>query len=725
MYVGWLSAQLKFESKVELKSQLTQRLNGPLYQHLKRQLIGQLNGQFNWRLSCQFNWRLNNKIFFIAVISSLSFIAVIPQEARAQNPNSNLDPNPVTPTLAQTYEVVPGEVIVKLKGKSSSQSARAFIGKSVSEKAMTLKGSWSGLNMHSFALKSGQSMDSALADLRADSTVEYAEPNYVVHKQSVGDPTDVVSYQQAVDLATQNQNLQSASNSGQMHAATATNTFASSGYQTDSPIQYSSAWNGQSGSRSPVIVAVIDTGIDFAHPVFTQTGVIYTNTRETAANNLDDDGNGFIDDVHGWNFVNGNNNPQDDAGHGSHVSGIILGVSQNILGNNLAAASIRIMPLKFLDSSGSGSTSDAVQAIYYAANNGAQVMNNSWGGGGFSNSLLDAIAYAYQKRVLFVAAAGNASTNNDSAPTYPANYNVPNVISVAATSDQDGLAGFSNYGVQTVHMGSPGVSIYSTLPRSSMGRESGTSMATPFITGIAALMFREQPTLSAYQVKNLIFGGGDSVNSLQSTTTNKVRLDLNSSLASAKAATAESTQPAYNASSYERSAASSGGGGGCGLVGKTAWDARNGDGDSGSSGDSNSSGPSSPTGSMAFYVMLVLLAAPIAVSVAMRNREGASRRQHTRYQIDSSVRLKFGDRELVGQVSSISLGGIQLNTEAWLENGGIVKMSIQSPDGKEEIQVDGKVVWSEEKKRYGVAFNNAGEGVLSSIQQWTAGLLKT
>ena len=659
-----------------------------------------------------------NRILSTALLLAL-LLLLVPHSASAQ-----------AAQVAQSEEAVPGEVIVKLKGKASSQTAQAFIGKAVTLKAMTLRGSWSGLNMHSFALKPGQNVEAALAELRADPNVQYAEPNYIVHKQSVGEPTDVVSYDEAVSRAialNQNQNngqnteAGAQSSANQMHAASANSFYTPGSYQTGSPIQYPAAWNGQSASRAPVIVAVIDTGIDFNHPVFQQTGAIWTNPGEVANNNVDDEGNGFIDDVHGWNFAAQTNHPQDDAGHGSHVSGIILGVTQNILGSSLSAASIRIMPLKFLDSTGSGSTSDAVQAIYYAANNGAQVMNNSWGGGGFSNSLLDAIAYAYQKKVLFVAAAGNASTNNDSAPTYPANYNVPNVVSVAATSDQDALASFSNYGAQTVHMGSPGVSIYSTLPNSSMGSESGTSMATPFVTGIAALMFREQPSLSAYQVKNLIFGGGDSVNSLQSTTTNKVRLDLASALSMSKSAVADSSQPAYSSSSNERNAASSGGGG-CGLVGKAAWDARNGD---GSSGDSDGSGPSSPAGSAAFYVMLILLAAPIVVSVALRNREGASRRQHTRYQIDSSVRLKFGDRELVGQVSSISLGGLQLNTEAWLENGGIVKMSIQSPDGKEEIQVDGKVVWSEEKKRYGVAFDNAGDNVLTAIRDWTSRLLKT
>jgi hypothetical protein len=605
--------------------------------------------------------------------------------------------------IAQSAEYVPGEVIVKLKGSSKSLQSQAFIGKAVSQNSMALKGSWGGLNMHHFGLKPGQTVEGAMTELQADPAVEYAEPNYIVHKQDVGEPSQPLPYAQFKAQA----QTQGAS-------AMSVNAVAnSSRAQTTAPIGAQNAWTSQTVGKAPVIVAVIDTGIDFNHSVFTDTGVIWQNSGEIAVNNIDDDGNGYIDDIHGWNFVNNSNLPQDDAGHGTHVSGIILGVSQDIFANQLHSATIRIMPLKFLDSTGSGTTSDAVKAIYYAVNNGAKVLNNSWGGGGFSSSLLDAIAFAYDHKAVFVAAAGNAATNNDQAPTYPANYNVPNIISVAATSDQDGLASFSNYGAQTVHMGSPGVSIYSTLPNESIGLSSGTSMATPFVTGLAAIMLRESPTMSGYQIKSLIFSNADAISSLQTTTITRARLDLSTSLQSAKVTAADATQPAYSASSSNRDPASAGASaGGCGLVVKNMYD---------SGGD----GPTGPSRNITFFALLVILVAPVVVSVILRNREGKNQRRYQRYEINSQVRLKFGDRELLGQVSSISLGGVQLNTDAWLEHGGVVKMSISSPDGRDEIQVEGCVVWSEEQKRYGVAFSNAGETTLEAISRWTQGMLKT
>ncbi|MES2962501.1 MAG: S8 family serine peptidase [Bdellovibrionota bacterium] len=587
---------------------------------------------------------------------------------------------------------VPGEIIVKLKGKSKTLQAQAFIGKAVSEKSMSLKGSWSGLNMHHFALKAGESVDQAIADLQADPDVEYAEPNYIFDKQSAGPEGEAVAMSDV-----------------QVSAAESSSAFT----QTSAPIQLTNAWaQGTSGLGTPV-VAVIDTGLDLAHSVFTGSNAIWSNTDEIAGNGVDDDNNGYIDDTVGWNFVANTNSPQDDDGHGTHVSGIVLGATQDITAVTLAQAKIKIMPLKFLDAHGSGSTADAVKAIYYGVNNGATVLSNSWGGGGFSNSLLTAIAYAYDKKVIFLAAAGNASSNNDAAPTYPANYSVPNIVSVAATSDIDGFASFSNYGKTSVHVGSPGVSIWSTLPGNMYGRQSGTSMATPFVSGLAALMVRENPSMSAYQVKNLIFGSSQVISSLTNRTTTQARINAYNAMVSAKAATADASQPAYDASAARSPASVEGEQvAGCGLVAKAVYDGAGG------------SGPSGPFRNLMFFAVLAILVAPILVSVVLRNREPAHRRRHTRYQIDSSVTMKIGDRELVGQVSSISLGGVQVNTEAWLENGGLVTMSIRSPDGTDQIDVQGKVVWSEEKKRYGVAFDNAQENTVAAISRWTQSLMR-
>ena len=589
---------------------------------------------------------------------------------------------------------VPGEIIIKLKGKSKTLQAQAFIGKAVSEKSMSLKGSWSGLNMHHFSLKAGQSVDQAIAELQADPDVEYVEPNYIFDKQSAGMEGEPVAMSEV-----------------QASAAVSSSAFT----QTSAPIQLPAAWAEESAGPQAPVVAVIDTGVDYNHSVFSGSNAIWSNSDEIAGNGIDDDSNGYVDDVRGWNFVANTNAPMDDDGHGTHVAGIVLGATQDITASPIAQARIKIMPLKFLDENGSGTTADAVKAIYYAVNNGANVLSNSWGGGGFSNSLLTAVAYAYDRKVVFLAAAGNSANNNDAAPTYPANYNVPNVVSVAATSDIDGFAGFSNYGKSTVHVGSPGVSIWSTLPNNMYGRQSGTSMATPFVSGLAALMLRENPTMSSYQVRNLIFESSQVITSLTNRTTTQARINAYNAIVAAKTTSADASQPVYDAAANSRAPASADDAsqvGGCGLVAKSIYDSTGGN------------GPSGPFRNLAFFAVLAILVAPIVVSVILRNREPAHRRRHTRYQIASAVTMKVGDRELTGQVSSISLGGVQVNTDAWLENGGIVTMQIRSPDGNDKIEVQGHIVWSEEKKRYGVAFDNAEENALAAISRWTQSLIR-
>ena len=603
-------------------------------------------------------------------------------------------------STAQAQEFVPGEILVKLKGSSRAVTAQAFIGKAVSEKSMTLKGSFSSLNLHHFALKAGADVKQTVQDLQSDPAVEFAEPNWIVYKQSEGIEGHAMSYDEV---------------QAQDYAAS-TSTVGTE--QTAADIHLVDAWNQESSNGNLPIVAVIDTGISATHDVFTSTNAVWTNPGEAAtANGIDDEGNGYIDDIHGWNFVSGNNNPNDDNGHGTHVSGIILGTTQDIMVTPRLQAKIRIMPLKFLDANGSGSTAAAVQAIYYAVNNGAKVLSNSWGGSGYSDSLLQAMAYAYDKHVIFVAAAGNASSNNDSSPTYPANYNVPNVISAAATVDNDSFASFSNYGANTVHMGSPGNSILSTFPNNSYARESGTSMATPFISGLAALVLRESPSMYGYQVKNVILNSSVQIASLAGRTTTQARLNVYNGIVAAKSTSVSGSQPGYSTSSMRDPSSASGGtaAAGCGLV-KSLM---NNDGEGGGFGDGGK-----PQSNMMFFGLLIVLSSPVLISVLLRQRSGKYQRRHPRYQINSQVRVKFGDRELVGQVSTISLGGVQLNTEEWLEKGGTVAMSIRSPDGKDEIQVEGKVVWSEESKRYGVAFSEANDSALSMIGRWTQSLLK-
>jgi subtilisin family serine protease len=302
--------------------------------------------------------------------------------------------------------------------------------------------------------------EQAIERLRRHPLVEYVEPNHLVSIEALPDDPLLSG-------------LWGLRNTGQ------------AGGVPGADIDAERAWDAGTGSRA-VLVAVIDTGIDYTHPDLEQN--IWTNDAEIPDNNIDDDRNGYVDDVHGYNFHDGHGDPMDDNGHGTHVAGTIGAVGNNAAGVAGAAWAVTLLPLKFLGSGGTGTTSDAVAAIDYAADRGADVINNSWGGGGFSRTLLEAIERTHAAGALFVVAAGNDGTNTDSLPTYPAGYDVPNVISVAATDMADTLAAFSNFGRASVDLAAPGVAILSTFPGGQYRELSGTSMAAPHVSGVAALM---------------------------------------------------------------------------------------------------------------------------------------------------------------------------------------------------------------------------------------------
>jgi subtilisin family serine protease len=276
------------------------------------------------------------------------------------------------------------------------------------------------------------------------------------------------------------------------------------GGSTSADINIEPAW--ALGTTSTVVTAVIDSGIDYTHPDLAAN--IWINGNEVAGNGIDDDKNGYIDDIRGWDFANNDNNPMDDNGHGTHVAGTIGAVGNNGVGVVGVAWKTSIMALKFLDASGSGSLSSAISAINYARVNGAKVINASWGGGGFSSALQSAITQFVSSGGIFVAAAGNESSNNVTTPSYPANY--AGVISVGASTRTDLLAGFSNFGTN-VDIVAPGQSILSTLPNNSYGTLSGTSMASPHVAGAIALLWSQNPTKTASQITDAVMANTDNV----------------------------------------------------------------------------------------------------------------------------------------------------------------------------------------------------------------------
>jgi subtilisin family serine protease len=273
-----------------------------------------------------------------------------------------------------------------------------------------------------------------------------------------------------------------------------------------------SAWDITVG-HSSVVVAIVDTGVFYNHSDLVENMAV--NTGEIPANGIDDDSNGYVDDYLGYDFFSGDGDPVDENGHGTHCAGIVAARGDNGIGGAGIAWGVSVLPVRALGPGGGGSDSDVAAGILYAAQRGASVISLSLGGETPSTVIDSAIDYARSLGALVVVAAGNEGVNNDIVPSYPANSEIDNVVSVAATDADDHFAAFSNYGTSTVDLAAPGSRIFSTYLANSYVLMSGTSMATPYVAGVAAMMKSANPALTYADLKSGLFQSVDELATLQ------------------------------------------------------------------------------------------------------------------------------------------------------------------------------------------------------------------
>lgn len=445
-------------------------------------------------------------------------------------------PDPSPSSSAEDF--VSGEILVKFKSgtsKAAKDETHRQQGTQVKEN-LRKPGSQVAPDIQVIEVSPGDE-DTKSEEYKRDKKVEYAEPNFL-YQPSATTANDA-------DFA----NLYGLNNTGQ--------TVNGVAGTADADIDAPEAWDATTG-LADTVVAVIDTGVDINHPEL--YGNTWKNPDETAGNGVDDDSNGYVDDVNGWDFFRNENTVYDAADgdtHGTHVAGTIAaeGNTAGVVGVNWKA---QIMPLKFLGPQG-GSTANAIKALDYAVKEGAKISNNSWGGGSYSQALKDALTNADSAGHLFVAAAGNGGAdkvgdNNDSTPHYPASYDNQNVVAVAATDSKDALASFSNYGETSVDLAAPGVYTYSTLPDNTYGYKSGTSMATPHVSGVAALIKSKDSNLDDAGVKTKLLGSVDKKGNLSGKVASGGRLNAATTLGiDVTSPTVTSTRPSSGATGVARS----------------------------------------------------------------------------------------------------------------------------------------------------------------------------
>lgn len=609
----------------------------------------------------------------------------------------------LTPFFAVAQSYVPGELIIKTKSKLSPQLQKGFQGK-MSGRGFTFKASFSKLQMHHVKIAAGQDLRAVIQELSQDPDIEFVEPNFIIKKTE-----DANSTIQPMSLTEVMSTVGGMSNGSYS--------------QSSAPVGVNEAWSEMNkNSTLKPVVAVLDTGLDYNHDVFTQSHSLWVNSGEIPNNGIDDDGNGYIDDTNGWNFFANHNRPWDDDGHGTHVSGIVLGVLLDIFENPIRTSPVQIMPLKFLGADGSGDTANAVKAIDYAIANGAKVLNASWGGTSYSRALHEAFSRAYSAGLFIVTAAGNFGANNDTSPIYPANLNLPGLVSVAASNSWDNLASFSNFGVKSVHIAAPGVSIASTYPGGMYGYSSGTSMAAPFISGVGALLLRESPNLTGFQLRELVLNSAKASAAFSQKIYTSGRVNVLDALHAAKnIASAQAFLPNYTFAVPERTVASDNSagaagpshdvGGGCGTVSviKALHD---------------EAGGGMPPGAAAIPVIIFFMVPLVLWALLRTQSTNEVNAQISAFDMRFAKRIDVSDRVVVktrqghfeADLKNLSKGGL-----AFTFNGKRVGVDEQvsfvftSRDGKEQVEVAGRIVWTDDKSVAGVQFHVLSQYVQSFL----------
>ena len=391
---------------------------------------------------------------------------------------------------------VPNELIVKFNGglsKNEEGNSLSAIGGTIEESIFTRTMQRSGAKEGVYLVHTAMDVNEAIARLKLDNSIDYAEPNYIYYHDAASNDTYYTN--------------------GSLWGMYGDATSPANQYGS----QAGEAWAAGHTGSATVYVGVIDEGAMYAHEDLTGN---FGNPGETAGDGIDNDGNGYVDDVYGWDFANNDNSTFDGLtdDHGTHVSGTIGGKGGNGKGVAGVNWNVKIISAKFLGSNG-GTTANAIKAVDYITDfkvsRGINVVatNNSWGGGGFSQALQDAITRAGTAGILFIAAAGNDGLDTETSVSYPSGYPNDNIIAVASITSTGAISSFSNYAATKVDLGAPGSGIYSTLPArskgqivSSYGSYSGTSMATPHVTGAAALYKSTNPTATAAQIKAAILG---------------------------------------------------------------------------------------------------------------------------------------------------------------------------------------------------------------------------